>query len=272
MQIPTHLSIAFVVSALVITAPACQTGPAVEPRPPEVATPTASDPIAPFEGRWIQRGPYNIIGAGQDVIWTIARSAEAWTIAQTVVYHPSVNERDRTLTRQDFAPVALEWSENAFSFTDPRGSDVRHRITVELRGEVLWLPALVQHDERTWEFRTWHEGGLMQCEHDPLSVSSGSATHPIQAWVGQPMSYRTIDVDSIYARGTRVPAVEFLQRTPQGEVVTCGQLVLERSPDPRWLRRVNGSVEYAGTQHVRLSDEAWQTIYALPAYTPRRPR
>ena len=264
--------IALVVIALVVTALACQSGPAVGPRSAEVATPSAPDPIAPFEGRWIQRGPYNIIGVGQDVIWTIARGPQGWTIAQTLVHHPSVNERDGILTRQDFAPVALEWTEHAFSFADPRGSDVRHRITVERRDDVLWLPALVQHDERTWEFRTWHEGGLMQCEHDPLRVASGSATHPIPAWVGQPMSYRTIEVDSVYARGTRVPAVEFLQRTPQGEVVPCGQLVLERSPDPPWLRHVSGSVEYAGAHYSRLSDEDWQTIHALPPYTPRRPR
>jgi hypothetical protein len=256
--------------------PGCQARTPVEPdRIGQV--PATPDPIAAFAGRWIHRGPYDIIGGGVDTTWTIEsgageHGASGWTLRKTLVFHPTVNENPRVVTRMDFEPVELSWVDGAFGFPDPANHDLAERITVELRGGKLLLPAIVQRDERTWEYRSWMDGGVMQCAFDPLRVPSGPATHPFAVWGGQPSTYRTTQVDSIYARGERVTAIEFAQTSPKGEDWPCAELVLERDPNPPYIRRPNISLQFASEEFERLQDDDWRAILELPPHVDREDR
>ncbi len=231
--------------------------------------PAAPDPIAEYAGRWIRRGPYDIIARGHDTIWSIERGASGWMIRMTIVDHPSVNVDPRIVTRQDFEPVALAWVGEAFEFEHPRPPHRVERITVDLDGDKLYFPALVQRDGRTWEYRGWSEGGVIQCAHDPLKVPTGSADHPFNNWNGPPSTYRTKQVDSIYARGERVTAIEFFQTPPQGVEQSLAELILERPPHRHWIRKPHTSA-WNAVVYERLSDEDWHAVLALPRSTGER--
>jgi hypothetical protein len=255
---------------LLALAAGCQAPSSAPPGSIEVP-PEARDPIAAYAGRWIRRGPYNIIGAGRDTIWTIDRAASGWTIRLTIVHHPSVNEDVRTITREDFEPSALAWVSGALEFKSPRNPEQVELATVAVIDDKLHFPVVVQRDERTWEYRTWLEGGVMQCAHDPRVVPAGDATHPFARWKGERSTYRTRQVPSVHAPGTQVTAIEFCETSPQGVDVPCAVLVLEVPPNPPHIRRPGDSFHFlfAGTQYSRLSDEGWRAILAMPAFTHR---
>ena len=224
----------------------------------------ATDPLADFAGRWVREGPRNIIGRGTDEIWTIARGVDGWTIELTLVRHPSVNEEPRQPEREEFAATPLHWSDGCIEFNHPGSPTLRRNITVERDGDQLFLPALIERDERTWEFRSWNEGGVIQFEHDPRVVAEGSVTHPFQHWVGGSSVYRTQETASVWGGNKRVTSVRIFQNRGSATEELCGELVLEHPPHLPLVRTPFNSVKFMSAQHERQSDADWARIQALP--------
>lgn len=236
-------------------------------RPAEQET-VPADPIARFEGRWVQRGPYNIIGAGIDEVATIARDGDGWTIAFTLVRHPSVNEKSRELTRVEYAPAPLEWEDGCLAYTDPRRPGLRTQRTVDIVGERMLLPAVVQRDERTWEFRGDHERDSFQCEHDPRVVPTGTAVQSRAAYPQLPSHYRMTEASSLAKQGTLAPCLQFFQIAPDGSEHVCAQLMLEREPWGIYVRFGDSWSGYAGDGWDRLSDADWLALQAIRLVQP----
>ncbi|MBL8858753.1 MAG: hypothetical protein JNL28_09625 [Planctomycetes bacterium] len=252
---------------LLCCACACQATPDTQPAP---ATRSATaDPLSAFAGRWVRRGPRNIIGRGRDEVWMIARSAEGWTIQLTLVHHPSVNDRSRQSAREEFAAVPLVWNAGCLEFHHPGSSTVQRRITVELRDDQLFMPAFVQHDERTWEFRSWSEGGVFHFEHDPRVVASGTVTHPFHHWIGASSVYRTREVASVWDSATLVQAAQIFQINQSGAEELCGELVFELPPHSPLARTPYDSGKFSSAPHERLSEQQWSEIQLLPPFERR---
>lgn len=226
------------------------------------------DPIARFAGRWARFGPYNIIGAGSDHIWTIAREDGCWSLAITVVRHPSVNEKSRALTRTSYAPTPLTWRDGRLDFVYPPSPLFRTRLTADIVGDRLMLPALVQRDQRKWEFEAWNERELFQCEHDPRLVPSGSAVVSLIGYPGKPCYYRTSTARSWMTQDRMVLCIVFFQLAPDGAEHICAQLVFEGEPYGTVMRLGESYSGFAGDAWERLSDEDWRTIQALPLVQP----
>jgi hypothetical protein len=243
--------------ACLAAATSCRSGAATE-------TAGTPDPIAPYAGRWIQRGPYDIIGAGTDEVLTIARDEHGWTLAITLVLHPSVNEASRALTRVEYAPTPLVWRAGCLEYPNPRQPACRERLTVDMVGERMMLPAIVRRDERTWEFQGRHDHDTFQCDHDPFVVPEGGAVTNRIGYPKQPCYYRMTETRSLEQQGTHVPCLQFFQIAPDGSEHMCVQLVFERGQYGTLLRLGTTYSGYAGDPWMRCPDEEWRAVQAVP--------
>lgn len=228
-----------------------------------------ADPIARYAGRWIQRGPYSPIHRGADRILSIEPDADGWSISFASVHHPGVNRPELSLTFSAEAPVPLTWRDGALEFPERRLDDRVQRVTVDLRAGKLVFPALVRQDARTWECRGYSQGASFICEHDPLLVPAGSASHDEQHWVGQPARYETKETNAPFERGRRVTVIEFWQRRPDGGEELCAELFPDLGEAGAFVRMWGGSKVYSGQSWEPLSDEEWERLRALPP--PARP-
>ena len=230
----------------------------------EKSAPPPPDPIARFAGRWAKFGPYNIIGAGSDQVWTIAREDGCWSLAITVVNHPSVNAESRELTRTTYAPTPLAWRDGRLEFVDPRSPEVRQRFTVDVVGDHLMLPAVVQRDERTWEYQSGSDRESFQCAHDPHVVPGGDAVLSLVGVRDRPCFYRTIEDKSGLGKGEMKPAILFFQIDPSGAEHVCARVVFEGEPWGTVVWRGTSFSGFFGESWERLDDENWYRITFLP--------
>jgi hypothetical protein len=156
---------------------ACQAPQGTEPARDDRA-------LEPLAGRWLQRGPRNIIGAAVDTIADIAPGAQGWTIQLVRVHYPSVSQKG-ALPQVRRAPVArLECVDGRLVFTGAEGP-----WTFAVENGALVAPAWIRRDDRSWEYAHGGEEFVLRCEHDPRLVPDGSATTSKASWPGSSFRY-----------------------------------------------------------------------------------
>ena len=142
-----------------------------------------------LDGFWISKGMRNIIGAGKDEMLTFQHTTNGMELVRTTVLYPSVNEREKPVTR---------WSQSVSASLGSNGvlvckGERTESYSMRFESEYLVLPAFVALDERTWSFVSPGKAGIFQCEKNPSRRNRGKASFPSQRFEGLEQFY-TYDV------------------------------------------------------------------------------
>jgi len=247
----------------------CQapSSPPVPAAPDSLADP---DPLAALEGRWVWRGPRNIIGRGMDEIWGFARGAEGWELVLTVVRYPSVNEDDRSPRAWHYPPRPVRVEDQRLCYTDPRyPREPEWRVTFAVRDGALKMPAWIETDGRRFEYESWHEQHRLHFDHDPRRVAAGT----LRAWnlgaLGSgPLTYAAGVAPVIWQQDREAFTVQVYEDRPLEGLTELGRLIWSEYGQP-WYFGPGGSPTYADRALERLSAEEWQRVLAFELRDPQ---